>query len=93
MLRVHGKGDKTRYLPLHPGTAECMHAYLEATRHGEMPNAALFQRARGGLGAAITPDGVYKVVLAYAAKAGIHIDGFGGHVDYTRIRFQMRAPP
>ena len=78
-LRVHGKGDTTRYLPLHPGTAECVHAYLEAAGHGEMPNAALFQRARGGSGAAITPDGVYKVVLAYAAKAGIHIDGFGVH--------------
>ncbi|MGF6641728.1 tyrosine-type recombinase/integrase [Paraburkholderia sp. MM6662-R1] len=78
-LRVHGKGDKTRYLPLHLATAEHVHAYLEAAGHGEMPSAALFQRARGGSGNAITPDGVYKVVLAYAAQAKIAVDGFGVH--------------
>jgi site-specific recombinase XerD len=78
-LRVHGKGNKTRYLPLHPGTAECVHAYLEAAGHGEQPNTALFQRARGSAGNAITPDGVYKVALAYAAKARIAINGFGVH--------------
>jgi site-specific recombinase XerD len=67
------------YLPLHPGTAECVHAYLEAAGHTEQPNAALFQSARGSAGHAITPDGVYKVVLAYAAKARIAIDGLGVH--------------
>ena len=29
-LRVHGKGGKVRYLPLHPGTAELVTDYLEA---------------------------------------------------------------
>jgi integrase len=29
-LRVHGKGGKTRYLPLHPGTAGLINEYLEA---------------------------------------------------------------
>src|SRR5919198_2836842 len=29
-LRVHGKGGKTRYIPLHPGTAELVSEYLEA---------------------------------------------------------------
>jgi integrase len=28
-LRVHGKGGKVRYLPLHPGTAELVVDYLE----------------------------------------------------------------
>ena len=34
-LRVHGKGGKVRYLPLHPGTAELVTDYLEAAGHGE----------------------------------------------------------
>jgi integrase len=29
-LRVHGKGGKVRYLPLHPGTAELVTDYLAA---------------------------------------------------------------
>ena len=33
-LRVHGKGGRLRYLPLHPGTAELVTDYLEAAGHG-----------------------------------------------------------
>ena len=33
-LRVSGKGGKTRYLPLHPGTNALAHDYLEAAGHG-----------------------------------------------------------
>ena len=28
-LRIHGKGNKMRYVPLHPGSAERLHAYLD----------------------------------------------------------------
>ncbi|WP_438390491.1 tyrosine-type recombinase/integrase [Caballeronia sp. DA-9] len=45
-LRIHGKGNKLRYLPLHAGSAERIHAYLEVAGHGEIPNAPLFQPAR-----------------------------------------------
>jgi site-specific recombinase XerD len=31
-LNVSGKGEKTRYLPLHPGTNELIHDYLAAPR-------------------------------------------------------------
>jgi integrase len=34
-LKVSGKGEKARYLPLHPGTNELIHDYLEAAGHGE----------------------------------------------------------
>ncbi|MCP3713364.1 tyrosine-type recombinase/integrase [Paraburkholderia sp. CNPSo 3274] len=78
-LRVHGKGSKTRYLPLHPGSAERVHAYLEAAGHGDRPDAPIFQRARGNAGKPLTPDGVYKIVLACAARASITLDGFGVH--------------
>jgi integrase len=74
---------KTRYLPLHPGSAGRIHAYLEAAGHGGEPAAPLFQPVKRRQGttraAAITADGVYKVVLAYAAQAKIAIDGFGVH--------------
>ncbi|GAB6852430.1 tyrosine-type recombinase/integrase [Paraburkholderia kururiensis] len=78
-LRVHGKGSKIRYLPLHPGTAERIHAYLEAAGHGGLPAAPLFQPVKRATGAAITPDGVYRVVCAYAAQAGIAVEGLGVH--------------
>jgi integrase len=77
-LRIHGKGGKTRYLPLHPASAERIHAYLEIAGHGQTLEAALFQPLRV-TGATITADGVYKCVLAYAARAKIKVDGFGVH--------------
>ncbi|MBB5498645.1 tyrosine-type recombinase/integrase [Paraburkholderia sp. MM5384-R2] len=78
-LRIHGKGNKLRYLPLHVGSAERIHAYLEVAGHGETPNAPLFQPARRKTDAALTTDGVYKIVLAYAAVAKIDAQGFGVH--------------
>jgi site-specific recombinase XerD len=77
-LRVHGKGGKLRYVPLHPASAERLHTYLEAAGHGAVPDAPLFQPMRR-TGAAITADGVYKCVLAWAAHAKISVDGFGVH--------------
>jgi site-specific recombinase XerD len=77
-LRIHGKGNKLRYLPLHPGSAERVHAYLEVAGHGQTLDAALFQPLRS-TGAAITADGVYKIVLAYAVQAKISVEGFGVH--------------
>src|SRR5579884_3579540 len=42
-LVVAGKGEKTRYLPLHPGTNELIHDYLEAAGHGADENGPLFR--------------------------------------------------
>ncbi|HZZ01339.1 tyrosine-type recombinase/integrase [Paraburkholderia sp.] len=78
-LRVHGKGNKLRYLPLHAGSAGRIHAYLEVAGHGEAPDAPLFQPARRKTHAALTADGVYKIVLAYAAAVHIDVQGFGVH--------------
>jgi integrase/recombinase XerD len=80
-LQVHGKGSKIRYVPLHPAAAGAIAAYLEAAGHGDEKAAPLFRpvsnNARGARG--ITPDGVYKVLMKYAGKVGIDIDGFGPH--------------
>ncbi len=84
-LRVHGKGGKTRYLPLHPGTAEVITEYLEALGQEVEPTSALFRPVRnnvtGKINKAMTTDGVYKVVRYYAQKIGIgDIDKLGAHV-------------
>jgi site-specific recombinase XerD len=77
-LRVHGKGNKLRFLPLHPASAERIHAYLEMAGHGTAPDAPLFQPRRK-TGASITADGIYKCVLAYAVQVKIAVAGFGVH--------------
>ena len=74
-LRVHGKGGKTRYIPLHPGTAELLTDYLEALGHGSDPTAPLFRPVRNnantkGLEHAMTTDGVYRVVRQYLRTIG-----------------------
>jgi integrase/recombinase XerD len=76
-LKVSGKGGKTRYLPLHPGTHALIHEYLDAAGHGANDAGALFRPVRnnttGRLDQAITPDGIYKLVRAYSAALGFEI--------------------
>jgi integrase len=76
-LRVSGKGGKTRYLPLHPGTNALVHDYLDAAGHGADEVGALFRPVRnnrtGRLERAITADGVYKLVRAYSGQLGFEI--------------------
>jgi site-specific recombinase XerD len=76
-LKVSGKGGKTRYLPLHPGTQALIHDYLAAAGHGADDNGALFRPVRnnrtGRVTDAITADGVYKLVQAYSLKLGFKI--------------------
>jgi integrase/recombinase XerD len=76
-LKVAGKGGKTRYLPLHPGTQALIHDYLDAAGHGADEQGALFRPVKnnstGKLDEAITPDGIYKLVRAYSAALGFEI--------------------
>ncbi|HEY1260487.1 MAG TPA: tyrosine-type recombinase/integrase [Stellaceae bacterium] len=76
-LRVSGKGEKTRYLPLHPGTNALIHDYLEAAGHGADDNGPLFRPIRnnrtGKLDKALDPDMVYRLVRGYSAELGFEI--------------------
>jgi integrase/recombinase XerD len=76
-LKVSGKGGKTRYLPLHPGTNALIHDYLAAAGHDTDESGALFRPIRnnrtGKMERAITADGVYKLVRAYSAALGFEI--------------------
>jgi site-specific recombinase XerD len=76
-LKVSGKGDKTRYLPLHPGTNALIHEYLEAAGHGADDNGALFRPIRnnrtGRLDKPLDADMVYRLVRRYSALLGFEI--------------------
>lgn len=82
-LRIHGKGDKWRYVPLHPGTARLIYTYLRAAGHGGDAHGALFRPMKNNRQAdrraAITPDGVYKMLAGYGALVNIEVAGFGPH--------------
>ncbi len=76
-LKVSGKGGKTRYVPLHPAASGLITDYLEAAGHGLEDGGALFRPVHHGriegASAAITPDGVYKVVRSYSTALGFQI--------------------
>jgi len=80
-LRIHGKGGKIRYLPLHPVAAERIHAYLDTSGHHlEADKAPLFRPLRGPkTGGGISAEGIYALVGAYAKAAGIEVAGLGVH--------------
>jgi integrase/recombinase XerD len=76
-LKVEGKGEKTRYIPIHAATNALIHDYLEAAGHGGDNDGALFRPVKnnrtGTLENALTPDAVYKLVKAYSAELGFDI--------------------
>jgi integrase/recombinase XerD len=76
-LKVSGKGGKTRYLPLHPGTNALIRDYLAAAGHGEDEYGALFRptinNRTGEIEKSIDPDMIYKLVRAYSKVLGFEI--------------------
>lgn len=79
-LRVHGKGRKIRFLPLHPVAAERIYAYLERDSVRDTSSGPLFRSVRGKTtGAGVTANGLYTVVAYWARVAGIVVDGLGVH--------------
>ena len=79
-LRVHGKGKKIRFLPLHPVAAERIYAYLERDSVRDTSSGPLFRSVRGKTTAAgVTANGLYTVVAHWARVAGIEVDGLGVH--------------
>ncbi|KQN76364.1 integrase [Duganella sp. Leaf61] len=81
-LRIQGKGGKLRYLPLNPGTAEAIDAYLTLAGHVDDAEGALFRPVSNNTrssGNSITSDGVYKMLVGYAASLKINAAGFGPH--------------
>ena len=83
-FRIHGKGGKRRYVPCHSGTLERIDDYLALSGRGVAEGGALFRPVKNSttdtLDEAITPDGVYRMIRAYAEKAKITgIERLGAH--------------
>jgi site-specific recombinase XerD len=83
-LRIHGKGEKLRHVPLHPGSQERINAYLESAGHAHLASTPLFRPVRnnrhgGRLDTGLTSDGVYQLMKYYGMKVGISVDRFGPH--------------
>jgi len=76
-LRVSGKGEKTRYVPLHGVAKDLIEDYLKQAGHAADDKGALFRPLRNSRGGsrekAITPDGVYRLVRKYSAQLGFEI--------------------
>jgi site-specific recombinase XerD len=73
-LRVSGKGGKTRYLPLHPGTHALIHDYLAAAGHGEDDAGALFRTVKNNTVVKDKKTGTKKIA-ADKLKHAITPDG------------------
>jgi len=74
-FRVQGKGDKIRYVPVHPHTMPRINEYLEKAGHGDKADHPLFVRVSGKEGVAkraLTGHAIYRdVVKKYAGKLGM----------------------
>ncbi len=83
-LRVHGKGNKMRFVPLHPETAGKVDAYLELAGHRDLTNSPLFRPVKnnvdGNTEDAITAGSVYRdVVKRYGNEVGLTMERFAPH--------------
>lgn len=81
-LQVHGKGDKVRYVPLHPEAAAAIADYLRIAGHGDDRQGALFRPTSNNTRAStqgITPDGVYRLLRRYLSALNITGDNLGPH--------------
>ena len=76
-LRVHGKGGKIRYIPLHPGALDRINEYLGTAGHAEEHARALFRPMKSNMGGSlsdgITANSVYDLVRKYATQSGFEI--------------------
>lgn len=76
-LKVSGKGGKTRYLPLNPGSATLIYEYLAFAGHGQDRQLPLFRRLinRADLNpeSRMTTDAIYKIVRHYSMVLGFPI--------------------
>jgi integrase/recombinase XerD len=87
-FRVHGKGSKIRYIPLHPIALQRIQEYLIAAGHAEDTAGPLFRPVKnpsekGDISHALTHPAIYHCVLRkYARAIGIG----GGHLGPHSLR-------
>jgi integrase/recombinase XerC len=67
-LRITGKGNKTRLVPVLPQVAEAVEAYLKLQPYGIDPDQALFRARRGG---PLSPRHVQATVQKLRGRLGL----------------------
>jgi site-specific recombinase XerD len=78
-LKIKGKGDKIRYVPLHPLAQRLIENYLLLAGHGADGDGPLFRPVRnirtGELERALNPNSIYRnVVRIYGLATGLNIE-------------------
>src|SRR5262245_33661684 len=81
-IRVEGKGDKVRYVPLHELAQRLIKEYLDAAKHGDDLKGPLFRPVKNNrtktLAKPLHPTSVYQdIVKRYAREVGL-IDAVPG---------------
>ena len=95
-LRIHGKGGKVRYAPLHPKAIRLIEDYLDDAEHGDDLKGPLFRPVRnnrtGELNKPLHPLSVYKsIVKHYAKQVGLDKKVHGLCVHSTRATAATNA--
>ncbi len=82
-LRIHGKGDKIRFIPAHAAALERITDYLETAGHRNDLNGSLFRpvknNATNDLLKPLSPNGIYEIIKKYAGEIGLDVPGFCTH--------------
>jgi site-specific recombinase XerD len=95
-FRVHGKGDKTRYIPVGLKAHRLIMEYLEEAKHKGDLDGALFRPVKNNttkiLAKHLHPDSVYqRIVKRYGAMVGINADVYGFCVHALRATAATNA--
>ena len=82
-LRIHGKGDKIRFIPSHAAALDRINDYLTAAGHRDDLNGSLFRPVKNNathdLLKPLSPNGIYEVIKKYAGEIGLDVPGFCTH--------------
>jgi integrase/recombinase XerD len=81
-FKVLGKGEKERYIPIHPSASRRINDYLQSVGNPEDKELPLFRsHSNNGknTGKALTTTAVYQLVIHYGEKSGIDTSNFSPH--------------
>jgi integrase/recombinase XerD len=95
-VRIEGKGDKMRFIPVAIEAQRLIHDYLKASEHGEDLEGPLFRPVKnnttGELRKPLNPKSVYDEVVKHSGKVvGITVDVHGFCVHSLRATAATNA--
>lgn len=83
-LLIHGKGQKIRFIPVHPDSLDLINQYLMSAGHDFDSEGTLFRSIRphknDRLARGLSTGSIYTLVLGYLSQIGIKGENMGPHV-------------